>query len=87
MRVTVRLFGSFRKYGDGSRLELDLPTAGGLPALRGALVSKLKALHPEFAEDQLVGESVFATEAAVLDDWAVLSDGASVAILPPVCGG
>jgi len=87
MRVTVRLFGSFRKYGDGSRLEVELPAASGLPALRGALVSKLKALHPEFAEEQLVGESAFATEAAVLDDGAVLPDGATVAILPPVCGG
>ena len=87
MRVTVRLFGSFRKYGEGARLEVELARAATVSALRSALVAKLKTQHPGFSEDHLVGESAFATDSGLLEDGASLSDGATVAILPPVCGG
>lgn len=87
MEVKVRLFGAFRKYGNGSELQLELSENSTVRDLRAALARKLTALDPGFRDQGLVEDSAFASEAEVLAETAALARGAVVAVLPPVCGG
>lgn len=87
IEVKVRLFGAFRKYGDGREIVLELPERSGLSELRSALAACLAENYPEFDEARLLEESAFADETAILASGARFEKNCSVAVLPPVCGG
>lgn len=81
MKVHVQLFASLRERFGASVLELrDLPE----PLDVGALKRELARRHPVLGDLGHV-RGVLGTE--YVDDAAPLSDGARVALLPPVSGG
>lgn len=87
LEVRVRLFGAFRKYGDGAEIRVRVPELSGPAELKDALGVRLRELHPGFSEDRLLADSVIADDARVLDAGSRLTEGTAVAVLPPVCGG
>lgn len=90
VRVSVRLFGAFRKYGDGSEIAVEVPRGTTVAALRRHLGDALRRCCAAFAEQQLLDVSVLADDERILEDGEPLGWGAdrvALAILPPVCGG
>jgi molybdopterin converting factor small subunit len=83
IRVAVKLFGAFRKYGDGREVTLDLEGPMAVREVKQALARKLDAAGVE----QLLAESVLATGETILSDDQVIGTECSLAVLPPVCGG
>ena len=81
MRIKIRLFGEFRKYGD--EIDIEIPD--------GAIVKDLKSLLVEAIGDEsqkLISSSRFATDKIMLDDDSEITDNLSeLAIIPPVSGG
>jgi molybdopterin converting factor small subunit len=78
--VNIRLFGAFRKYGEVAVLEA--PAGVGLDELKELLSTWIGGM-----EAPLVADSVFADEKEVLAAGVVIEKDASLAVLPPVCGG
>ena len=82
--VRVRLFGAFRSFGLGRELVATVP-------LDRATVADVRAaleLHmPDEAALSWLAASAFATDERVLAETDTVADGASLSILPPVCGG
>jgi molybdopterin converting factor small subunit len=87
IQLTIKLFGAFRKYGNGEVIRLDLPTPTSVSELKKALSQKLTELHPEFNQAGLVTDSVFANDEVVLNPNTVLEKSGQLSVLPPVCGG
>jgi molybdopterin converting factor small subunit len=90
VRVSVRLFGAFRKYANGSEIALDVPRGTTVAALRRHLGEALRRGCAAFAEQQLLDVSVLADDEQILDDRQPLGCGAdrvALSVLPPVCGG
>ncbi|MCM2279944.1 MAG: MoaD/ThiS family protein [Oligoflexia bacterium] len=85
--VRVRLFGGFRKYGDGREIELVLAPGARVKEVRHALGQRLAELHPDFADRQLLADSAFASATQMLGEDAGVEPGMVLAVLPPVCGG
>jgi molybdopterin converting factor small subunit len=85
--VRVWLYGAFRKYGDGEELVVEMPEGSSVADLKQGLAAKLGELSPGFREHGLIEVSVIADESAILAPSTILSPGAALAILPPVCGG
>lgn len=77
--VTLRLFGAFREHGE--QLHLSLPAGSTVSAVKSALARQL----PQ--EAALIADSALADDSSVLAEDAPLSAHATLAILPPVCGG
>jgi molybdopterin converting factor small subunit len=78
--VQVRLFGSFRNFGDGQSLVVTVPDNATVVDLKNVLAGILKA-------NDLVAQSAVADETKVLSDHEPLRGRTKFAILPPVCGG
>lgn len=87
IEVKVRLFGAFRKYGDGREIAVGLPERSGLNELKSALAGKLRAEHAGFSGEGLLASSAFADESVLLPPDMKFERSCSVAVLPPVCGG
>jgi molybdopterin converting factor subunit 1 len=81
MIFNVRLFARARDLGGADHLTLDLPHGATVADLRRRLV----ALHPQLAE--LEGKCAVAVDAEFANDGRVLTEGAEIALLPPVSGG
>lgn len=81
MRVSVLLFAAARETAGASELSLELPDA----ATVGDAFQRLAADHPG------LGVILRACRAAVDEEFAAptqaLTDGATIAVLPPVSGG
>jgi len=81
MKIKIRLFGAFRKYGN--EIDIEIPD--------GSIVSDMKKLLVEALGDdsrELVYSSRFATDKNMLDDDSEITKNLSeVAIVPPVSGG
>jgi molybdopterin converting factor small subunit len=82
VQIQLRLFGAFRRFGDGSVLSVPLRAGSGISDLRGALAELLGGQH-----SGLIADSSFADESAILSDDSVFDRDCTVAVLPPVCGG
>jgi molybdopterin converting factor small subunit len=80
IKVSIRLFGAFRKYGEVAVLEA--PAGVGIDELKELLSKWIGGM-----EAPLVADSVFANEREVLAAGAVIEKDANLAVLPPVCGG
>jgi len=86
MTLTLKLFGSFRNYGQ--ELTLEVPENGQVSDLRLALLESLKKQEPnEEALKKLISTSRFATDKAVLEEEDYVKNINELAILPPVSGG
>lgn len=81
MICTIRLFARARDLGGANHIALDLPDGATVADLRRGLV----ALHPQLAD--LTGKCAVAVDAEFANDNFVLTEGAEIALLPPVSGG
>lgn len=86
-KVQVRLFGAFRKLGNGRELEIAVPANATVKDLRAALRNVITTELNRPAEAPLVDESAIASDQSILAEDEVIPSGARLAILPPVCGG
>ena len=88
--VHVRLFGPFRKYGNGADLSFRVPRGTTVAALRGHLADALRRAAGSFDGEGLLERSVLADEHRILTEdlpVGIGEDRISLAVLPPVCGG
>lgn len=86
-QVEVRLFGAFRKYVPGGRIQIAIDEQCSIPVFKTALFSQLQKINPEFSDLNLVLESVLADENIILTESSVIDATRQLALLPPVCGG
>ena len=85
--LTISLFGAFRAFAAGAPFIIEVQHGATLIQARQALKQALKQRHPDFSNDALVDESALADEKEILSESATFTHDASLAILPPVCGG
>ena len=81
MQVTVLFFAAARELAGVGKEELELPEGSTVGALR----RRLGELHPRLAP--LLARSALAVGEQFAEDEEKLTDGATVAALPPVSGG
>ncbi len=79
IHLRLRLFGALRDHG--SVVEITVPSGADGAVVRRALAEKL-AIDPA-----LLTISALATDDEVLDASATFEHDATLAVLPPVCGG
>lgn len=93
VRLHVRLFGAFRKYGHGRPIEFEVPSDVRVGDVRAYLFRALKEQCPGFDNEQLIRDSAVAGISEILHDSRAIAEMAApdgrveLAILPPVCGG
>ena len=83
MKVTVKYFASIRE-AIGTAAEARESQAGTLADLRDELIAQGGAYADSLARGKAVR---LALNQVMVDESAVLSDGAEVAFFPPVTGG
>jgi sulfur-carrier protein len=81
MQITVRLFAAARELVGQDLLERNLPEGTTVAALKSQLGNEFPALA------SLLRHSMIAVGHEYATDAAVLSDGAEIAVIPPVSGG
>lgn len=87
VRLEICLYGAFRAYvGDGP-LILDVPVGLRPTEIKARIGQALQVRFPGFAQQRLIESSALADERTVLTNDHVLACDASLALLPPVCGG
>ncbi len=86
IQITVRLFGTFRKFHN-TPLSLTLLSGASVSDIKIAVGQALQALNPAFNDLELLEKSALADDRAVLNPDASLTADTQLAILPPVCGG
>jgi molybdopterin converting factor small subunit len=89
INVEVALFGAFRRYGN---TPVALTVAAGTPVAEvkrqfGAALAAGKDAATAEAITALLASSALADDRQVFTDDALINQGGSLAILPPVCGG
>lgn len=87
LHLTLTLFGAFRQYTQGSSLSLDVPVGTTIVTLRPLLEQALRQRYPQFSNAGLINDSAVADANSILPEDTALTDGMTLAILPPVCGG
>ena len=88
MVTRVRLFGRFRKYvGTDTHIEIELNDEMPVGEVKALIGEALRHRNSEFADDQLLADSVLADQHKVFTPEDRVPVGREVAILPPVCGG
>ncbi|MCC6278915.1 MAG: hypothetical protein IT289_13460 [Oligoflexia bacterium] len=85
--VKVKLFGGFKKFIPSGYLELQVQENCGVNLLKAEIQKHLESHSPEFLGSQLVFDSVLASDVEILNDNESIVECASLALLPPVCGG
>lgn len=85
--VTVTMYGSFRTYTGGRPLRLTVPAEATLHDVRLRLEDEIRNRTSKTSAIALLAASAFADEEQVLRDDMPVSDGASIAVLPPIAGG
>ena len=81
MRVTVLYFAAARERAGCDRESIDLPEG----TTAGQAKAHLLGLHPALAP--IAPHLRLAVDKAFAPDAAVLSEGAEIALIPPVSGG
>ena len=76
--VKIKMFGSFRKFGDV--IDFSIPSGSNVALIKNTLQEKLDG-------EGLVMDSVLANSNKILRDSEVIDCDAELSILPPVCGG
>ena len=78
--VYIQYFGAFRDLGDGVSVSVDAPAT--IAQVKQSLLATIAPQH-----ENLVKNSVLATDDAILQDGDGIGDATTLSILPPVCGG
>lgn len=81
MRLTLQLFALARERAGRSFLELDVPEAATVAAVKAAAVEACPPLAPLMAHVRIAVNSEYA------DDSQTIPPGSEVAAIPPVSGG
>lgn len=84
--VRIKMFGAFRVYVQDPFIELKIPYGITISELKKLLAEIMKQTHEDF-DDQLIQDSVIASQDTILLETAILRETSDLAILPPVCGG
>lgn len=80
MKITVSHYGTFRKLGQSTDLDISGPTTIGL--IRTALIAQLGEQNRLLIED-----SAIASDTEILPDEFIIDSDCALSVLPPVCGG
>lgn len=86
IKVTIRLFGAFRKFHE-SPVVVSVPIGCDAADVKSALGNALASLNLVFADQELLDKSALADDRTVLAHSATFHQDCQLAILPPVCGG
>jgi molybdopterin converting factor small subunit len=86
IRLSIKMFGAFRKYHQGT-LDIEVLAGCTMQAVKGAIAEALRQSNPSFSDVALVHQSAIADHQRVYREDECISMPASLAILPPVCGG
>ena len=86
LNISVQLFGAFRRVHP-QPVELCIERNTKIKAVKSALESALRELNPAFDDTALLSKSVLANNKKIYQDDDVIVESATIAILPPVCGG
>ena len=86
LNISVQLFGAFRRV-HAHPVELTIDQHTKIKEVKSALESALRELNPAFNDMELLNKSVFANNQKIYQDDDVIVESATIAILPPVCGG
>ena len=78
--VYIRYFGAFRDLGDG--VSVDIETPATIAQVKQSLLHRIAPRH-----ENLIKNSVLATDDTILQDGDCIDDATPLSILPPVCGG
>jgi molybdopterin converting factor subunit 1 len=81
MIVTVRLFARAKDLAGSDSVTVELPAGARVADLRKSLEEKIPALAV------LLKRSAVAVDSEFAGDEMILSQGARIALLPPVSGG
>ena len=84
--ITIQLYGVFRRYLDGKQAQFSVSSPATLSDIIQGFAVLLKKHHPDF-DAQLLTQSVFANDVALLSADEVFEQDTQLSILPPVCGG
>ena len=87
LEIQVRLFGAFRDFADLPTLSITCAPGTSIAELRQKMQQNLMASKSGSHADELLKQSVFADEQAVLGETFILDRSQVLAIIPPVCGG
>jgi molybdopterin converting factor small subunit len=85
MKVTVRLYGHFRKFGVS--LALELPAGSRVRDLESAFAESIARRDPAFYENGALRASRFCDDSMILPPDHPLAEDGTFSILPPVSGG
>jgi molybdopterin converting factor small subunit len=85
MKITVQLYGHFRKFGDS--IALELPPGSRIRDLEHAFMQSITRRDAAFYENSSLRASRFCDHANILPQDYPVSDGGNFAVLPPVSGG
>ena len=86
LNISVQLFGAFRRVHPHP-VELCIERNTKIKAVKSALENALRELNPAFDDTELLNKSVLANNQKIYQDDDVIVESATIAILPPVCGG
>ena len=85
-KIKIQLYGEFRTFSASSSIDLDCNMNDSIFDVRNTFSKTLKSIHKNF-DEKLLSDSVFATEAGILEDSDSINGINEIAVLPPVCGG
>lgn len=86
LNISVQLFGAFRR-AHSQPVALSIEKNTKIKEIKSALGNALRELNPEFNDMDLLNKSVLANNQRIYQDDDMISESATIAILPPVCGG
>lgn len=78
--IYIEFYGAFRKSGAGIMVEVSAGST--IKQVKEVLSARLKD-----GQNLLIGDSVLANHEEILPESYVLTEGGTLSILPPVCGG
>ncbi|HYX36071.1 MAG TPA: MoaD/ThiS family protein [Oligoflexus sp.] len=87
LEINIRLFGAFRDFAQNPMVMLECAPGTSIAELRQQMQSRLENMRPGAGVDDLLKQSVFADERAILSEEFRLERSQELAVIPPVCGG
>lgn len=86
LNISVQLFGAFRRVHPHP-VALSVEKNTKIKEIKSALENALRELNPAFNDTELLNKSVLANNQKIYQDDDTIVESATIAILPPVCGG
>ena len=84
--LSIRMFGTFRKYHNGNLL-LNASPCVTASTVKELIAETFRQSIPTFIENDLIDKSVLADNTRILAQDECITESCTLAILPPVCGG